>query len=313
MRPRILSLSLLAIVPLAAAEPDLLAVYGQFRKANIDPNRVATAENLVLKKDGGTFQFNNGTLYALEPVLDQVAGVVFVGDGVFSFEPSDPVERAHLARFANNPRLEEPFKEAVLFFADSTFADLSAGAKFRPGTADPKAAGVLNDARKTFRDSLRTNVEARVLAGLTSPKQSVFLAAIHGQKHGNLLFAVDPMNGEAVSLVHHNLPHVYDVWSSYNPQGSPAAAQRALVHTARIDLTTEVDRKGKMEANAASEFTALTDGPRLLLVQLAPSLRVSKVAASDGSALPYIQEAKDKDADLWVLLPKSLERGAKYS
>ena len=97
--------------PLFAADPDLLATYTQFRNAALDATRVAVAENLTIQKSGGKLQFTSGTLYALEPVLDQVAGVVFIGDGVFTMDPPTAVERAHLARFTGGQlRLEEPFK-----------------------------------------------------------------------------------------------------------------------------------------------------------------------------------------------------------
>lgn len=153
--------TLLSLAPLflahraGAAEADLIATYNQFRKAAPDPSHVAVAENLTIKKDAATFQFRSGTLYALEPVLGKVAGVVFIGDGVFSFEPPDPAEQKHLGRFANGQtKLEEPFKEAVFYFTDSTFAELSAGASFKAGNADAAATGALNDFRKTYRDGL---------------------------------------------------------------------------------------------------------------------------------------------------------------
>jgi len=306
----------LAIAPLtaAAADPGLVAAYGQLRNASLDATRIAVAENLVLKRGGAQFAFNHGAFYALEPVLGLVAGAVFVGEGVFSFQPPGELEQKHLARVTNGqPRLEEPFREAVLLFTDSTFVDLSSDAKFKQGTVDSKAAGVLNDFRKDFRETLHTNIEARVLAGLLSTEQSLFLADIRGQKHGKLLFSVDPMAGESVSVVHYNPPNVVETWTAFNPPGSPASDERALVHTTRVDLDTEVDKRGRLEGTALSEFSALHDGPRLVLVELAPTLRVSKVAWGDGTELKYIQEAADKDADLWVPLPKPLVQGEKYS
>ena len=297
-----------------AADPDILSAYSQFRSSSLDSNRVAVAENLVLKKAAARIQFKNGTLYALDPVLDHVAGVVFIGEGSFTFEPPAGLEQKQIARFTSGqPRLEETFKEAVLLFTDSTFADLSADARFKAGMVDSRATGVLNDFRKSFRNDLRTNIEARVLAGLTSNLQPFFLADIRGQQHGRLLFSVDSMTGESVSLMHFRSSDSVEMWSSFNPGGAPSAEQRALVHTSRIDLDTEVDKRGKLDAVALSQFSALQEGPRMVYVQLAPSLRVSKVTAADGNELQYIQEAKDKDADFWVILRKPLALGETYS
>jgi hypothetical protein len=313
MRIRVLGLLALVIPPLAsAADPDLLAAYAQFRSIALDSNRVAVAENLAIKRDAGTLQFTSGKLYALQPVLDKVAGVVFVGEGTFRFQPPSDIERQHLALLTNGPSLTEPFKDAVLLFTDSTFADLSAAASFKTGAIEPRAQGVLNDFRKAFRDDLKTNIEARTLAGLSSPRQSLFLAAISGEKHGKLLFSLDAMNGEAVSLIHYGSGGA-ETWSAFEPTGSPSSEERALIRTDRIDVDTRVDKGGRLDAEALDQFKAVQDGARMLLVQLAPELRVTRVASGDGAALPYIQEAKDKDADLWVILPSPLVKGAPYS
>ena len=58
----------------------------------------------------------------------------------------------------------------------------------------------------------------------------------------------------------------YDTWSSYTGVDTPTAEYRALVHTAKIDIDTEVERGGRIQAQSTSEFTALQSGPRLLPV-----------------------------------------------
>src|SRR5689334_2045384 len=62
---------LCGLIPAAGfcADPDLLAVYSQFREAGLDPHRVASVTNLELKKDAATFRLKSGTLYFLKPVL----------------------------------------------------------------------------------------------------------------------------------------------------------------------------------------------------------------------------------------------------
>src|SRR5205085_4054735 len=103
-------------------------------------------------------------------------------------------------RFLNGEtQMDEPFREAVLLFTDSSLQDIQAKLKLARGDVNSRAAGLLSDFRSTFRNDLHINVDARTLAGLTSSVQSYFLADIRGQKHGRLLFSVDPMSGEDVS------------------------------------------------------------------------------------------------------------------
>jgi hypothetical protein len=291
-----------------AADADLMSAYAQLREAALDPQRVATVNNLELKKDAATFRLKSGTLYFLKPVLDRPAGAVFLGDAVLSFKPPAQIEQKYMARFLNGEsQLEEPFKEAVFLFADATAQDLAGQLQPAAGDVPSRANSLLGDFRNTFRNDVRTNIEARVLAGLTSPLQVVFMADIRGQKHGRLLFSVDPMSEEDVSLAHYLGARVgADQWSSYTGVDTPTADYRALVHTAQIEIDTEVEKGGRIQATSTSQFTALVSGPRMLPVLLAPSLRVSKVTGCDGAELKFIQEPKRKDADLWVILPKPL-------
>jgi hypothetical protein len=293
-----------------SAGADLLAAYSQLREAAPDPQRVAIVENIELKKDAATFRLKSGALYFLKPVLDRSFGAVFIGEAVLSFKPPAQIEQKYMSRFLNGePQLEEPFKEAVLMFADSTLQDLLAKLKPAPRDIPSRAAGLLSDFRGTFRNEIRSNVEARVLAGLTSPEQPYFLADIRGQKHGRLLFAIDPLNGDDVSLIHYLGVHAgADQWSSYVSPDTPTADYRALVHTAKIAVDTEVEKGGRIQATSTSEFTAKESGPRMLPVTLAPSLRISKIKGCDGADVPFIQEPKKKDADLWVILPKPLAK-----
>src|SRR5436190_15145356 len=117
---------LYGLIPAAAfsADTDLLAVYSQFRETGLDPQRVALIQNIELKKDAATFRFKNGTLYFLKPVLERSPGAVFIGEGVLSFKHPAQIEQKYISRFLNREtQLEEPIKEAVLIFADSTLDD----------------------------------------------------------------------------------------------------------------------------------------------------------------------------------------------
>ena len=312
---RLLPLVLLGVAPAvaAAADSDLLSAYSQLREISLDPARVAAAENVELKKDAATFHFKSGNLYLFKPVLGRSAGAIFIGEGTLSFKPPAAIEQRHIARFLNGEsELSEPFKEAVLLFTDSTFDELQAAAKFKAGDIASKANSLLNDLRNTFRNDLRTNLEARTLAGMTSPAQSFFLADVHGQKHGRLFFSIDAAASEDVSLIHDaGGKWNYETWSSYTRPDTPLAEFRALVDTTRINIETEIEKGGRIQGESTSEFTAQQTGPRLIPVQLVPTLRVSKITGCDGAELKFIQEQKKKDADLWVILPKPLAKDEK--
>jgi hypothetical protein len=311
----------MTLLPLAAGdlsrapEADILAAYQQLRAVALDPNRSAIVENYILKKDAAAFEFKNGTLHFFQPVAERVVGAVFVGTGVLRVTPPNDIERRQLGRFLDGKtELAEPFEDAVLLFSDTTFAELERGLKFRAAGVPPKAASLLDHFRKTFRDDLTTNVEAQLLAGLACPREGLFLADIKGGKHGKLLFSLDPFDDEPVQLIHYNNALDYfDRWCSFRPAGNSGAV--APVHAVKTDLTTAIEKSRKMSGEARTEFTAALEGGRLLMLHLAPTLRVSKATwgPAPGREIKFIQEPKKKDADLWVILPEPLAKGPTYT
>src|SRR6476620_294561 len=129
-----------------SAGADLFSTYSQLRETGLDPQRVAVVENVELKKDAATFRLKSGTLYFLKPVLGRSPGAVFMGDAAISFKPPAQIEQKYISRFLNGePQLDEPFKEAVLWFADATQDDLLARVKPAAGDIPSRATGLLSD------------------------------------------------------------------------------------------------------------------------------------------------------------------------
>lgn len=55
-----------------------------------------TVENLVLRRDAGTFTLKSGTVYLYGPIAGRVTGAVFLGEGVLRVEPPSVMERRQL-------------------------------------------------------------------------------------------------------------------------------------------------------------------------------------------------------------------------
>src|SRR5205085_2866282 len=73
-----------------------LPEYVELRKTGLS-GETASTNNLVLKRDAGTFTFKSGTLYFLAPVMGKVTGAVFIGDGTFSLTPPLSSEKKSLS------------------------------------------------------------------------------------------------------------------------------------------------------------------------------------------------------------------------
>jgi hypothetical protein len=110
------------------ASLDLLALYKDLRRFELDESAVVDVEDMTLWKDVASFHFTKGTFYLAQPHLageDSVrTGALFVGKGSVEVEPSTRVEREQLARFRDSERLSENFEVLFLRFTDSSLTDL---------------------------------------------------------------------------------------------------------------------------------------------------------------------------------------------
>jgi hypothetical protein len=299
---------------LATASPkELLAAYGQLRAVGPDSQAVAVTENVELRKDAATLTFKSGYLYFLQPAGGEVAGAVFLGKGVLNLKPTADLERRQLARFCKGKtEFEDQFEEAVLWFADDTLSRLKPSLKIAPGTVPSRAASLLNDARKKFREKLFNNVEARVMAGLTHKDSAYFLADIKGQQYGQLLLESDSQLAEPLRLIHYRPEEYMDIWVSLGPGGVPGTAKQVGDLT-NVNLDVAIDKGARISAKAKTEFTVLLGGTRWVPIRLARTLRVKRVRDASGQELSFVQEDEKKDADLWVVTPQALIQGEKQA
>ena len=290
---------------------ELLSIYQQLRSVALDPNRIAIVEKVELRKDVATFQLDSGELYLLQPMGGEVVGAVFLGKGVLHLKPSTAQEQRQLARFnGGKSELDEPFERAVLWFSDDTFAELDKVLKPRPGPVPAAAQEQLYSFRKKMREKLLNNVEAQLLETLTHRELPYFLADIQGERHGQLLFELDMHLAEQLRLTRYVPGQFSEVWVSARTKAG-AAEPRDAGDMDNVVLDVTIDKGARIKAKGRLEFTAAMDGPRMVKLDLAPSLRVKQLTDSSGHALVFIQEDEKKDADLWVILPARLSKGDK--
>jgi aminopeptidase N len=68
-----------------------------------------------------------------------------------------------------------------------------------------------------------------------------------------------------------------------------------------------------LTATADVTFEAMRDGDRVIDFGLLPTLRVTRVAGSDGKAVGFIQEDRKEDGSFYALLPQPTVKGQQYT
>jgi hypothetical protein len=285
----------------------------------------ATVNNLLLQREGATFNLRSGELYFLAPVEGRYTAAVFMGDGEFGLTPPTEVEKNSLKIFTNEPSITEQFSTLVLRFTDKTFEEMKAAPSVKMGTAGPqssKANDLFRENQTLLRKRLRDNSELRVLADLYAPgRPGFFTAFINGKRFNKLVYLFNPLGIPEVSpeevLLFSYGEEDGGFWTAFHriEEYQKGTASSSEDHRL-IDITHhEIDGTIKgtnISATDRFSFQSLVSG-RVVLLNLYRTLRVSRVQDEQGRDLNFIQEGKDEDADLGVIMPQPMEAGKSYT
>ena len=298
-------------------------VYVQLRNAAVEA-KALQVKDLVLTKDAATFTLT-GTIHLLTPVEGKITGAVFLGQGSMKYVPPVAVERSMLRNLTGGEDFAETFERAVFRFTDDTAETIAARASGSAAGDPSRARQALEDTNRALRLQLKDNLHARILNDvLSATPGGLFHAYVEGRKYSDrLAYMIDPRGAGVVAPEEVQLVS----WAA-NREGIFAGhhytsfyAQRKPVETTAggwIDiehhkLQADIRPTAELSGTAETTFVSMFDGLRAVPLSLFPALRVLAVTDAEGAALPFVQEAKEQDADFWVVLPKPLGRGDRFT
>lgn len=301
----------------APTAPNSDPTYQSLRNLSLGSEAVSV-NNLDLKREAGTFHLRSGTVCFVAPVQGKVTGAVFMGDGNFVLEPPLEIERKSLKLLTKENQFSENFSHLVLRFTDSTYDEIKKASSAASAGCD---AGLLKDSQNIMRHGheMRDNLDARILADVLSLEPGhLFVAFVHGKRYnGKELFVVDPQGApevapEEVELMTYD-ENKFGIWTAFHSAGIPKEHRGRVLQIEHQQLDTTIEKSGHLTGKATTTFVAHVNGLRAIPFDLFPSLRVQSVMAEGSQPLSFIQEDKNADSDYWVILPKPLSAGEKYS
>jgi Peptidase family M1 domain len=307
--------ALSAVAQNAATGPNSDPTYQALRSLTLGGESVSV-NNLDLKRDAGTFHLRSGTVCFVGPVQGKVTGAVFVGDGNFVIAPP-PSEAGMLKLLTKENEFSENFTHLVLRFTDSTYDEIKkAGSAVSGGCEN----GLLKDSQNAMRhgELLKYNLDARILQDVLSPEPGeLFVAFVHGKRYNDKeLFVVDPRGAryimrEQVGLMTYD-ENKYGVWAAFPRSSERKSSDGGPIHIEHQVLDTTIEKNASLMGNATTTFEARVNGLRVFALDLFPTLRVQSVTAN-GQGLSFIQQEKNEDAGFWIILPKPLGPGDKFT
>ena len=329
LRLEIAALEANVTIPAGAIKANSDPVYQQLRqqgKSSQDfSGPYATVNNLVLSREGATFNLRSGEIYFLTPVEGRYSAAVFIGDGEFTLVPPTENEKNSLKIFTKEPSITEQFTTLTLRFTDKTFDEIKNAPTVKMGSSGPqvsRAGDLFRENQSLLRKRLRDNSELRVLADLYAPERPGFFTAfINGKRFNKLVYLFNPLGIPEVSPEEVLLFSYGEAdggfWTAFHrideyQKGTVSSSEdHRLVDLTRHEIEGTI-KGAHLSALDRLTFRALVPG-RIVLLSLYRTLRVSRVLDEQGKELNFIQEGKDEDADFGIIMPQSLEAGKVYT
>ncbi|HEY4950434.1 MAG TPA: M1 family aminopeptidase [Candidatus Acidoferrales bacterium] len=300
-------------------------------------------ENFTLTVDAGTFQFKSGTITFLALVDRVETGAIFVGQGHFTLQPADDINKREMLRRSGNPSAEEDFSEAVFRFTGNQYVRFTTELGGRT-EMPPEAAAAF----ARWKDKVRhrheipegftqailqndtiDNVDADVLAAIDNPKHPAFFNAyMHGSPHKDLRFFIRLRVGaipqidspEEVALINCNGDNLDDgVWysahllSELKAHTANSREDKRLFATHRYNIETVIAKNDHLYARTTITFEPLIAGERVMKFGLLPTLRVTRVTDQDGQDLHFVQENKKDDGSFYAILNEVPAMGQEHT
>jgi Peptidase family M1 domain len=292
--------------------PNSDPVYQQLRNAGLSGEAVSVS-NLDLKREIGTFHLRSGTICFLTPAQGKVTGAVFMGDGNLVIDTDSATERSMLRLLTKEDEFSENFNHLVLRFTDSTYDEIKKAGSAASGSCD---AGLLKDSQNATRHKLKDNLELRILEDVLSTEPGMLFAAfVHGKRYSDKeLYMVDPHGTPDQVILMTYDEAKYGVWAALHLSPENRRTQKwNRDHIEHQLLDTIVEKNANLAGKATTTFVSHVNGLRVVPFELFPSLRVQSVFSENGTALSFVQEDKNDDADFGIVLAKPLSAGERLT
>ena len=274
-------------VSLTSSSPQQL--YQTLSTLPVDGTRVFDVHNLILRRDGVSFTFTDGTLGFLAPVDGRTSGAVFVGHGRVFALPPDEAERASVLRFLKVPLVDVEFWQAYLRFDDGTAQEIQRDLVAQKIAASSDATFVQN--WDPIVAKLDPGSSLQIMQDwLSAVPRPFFYAALNSNVIGAFDVAVDERHAETVLMGQpreSNGATLFDVWTSFAAPNAPPHEEESLPIDYAIDTTIAEDLS--LTGTTTIHWKELRSGERVMELELSRFLRVSSVTDAAGQPLVFFR------------------------
>ena len=286
--------SLQTVLGAAPQPPDPLELLKQLNSTTLDPTQVYVIRDAHITRGRMTLYLNRGFIAFLTPVMGEVTGAVFSGEGEVLLIPPNRAEKRNLAQFTRAPILEEKVDSVYMRFTDQTAQELLAASR-RPDPDDPEQPGPFLGNWAPVAQALNSETSLRILADLLGDRNHpYYYASLKGETLGMFEMADDERLEEPFRLgaVRKVGSQIYtDIWCSFpthrSQDGSPPSLDvtpRALAYNLDIRIHPDHSLDGRAEVQIESRSAQ----DRVIAFGLSRGLAVTGVEDDQGRKITVL-------------------------
>lgn len=296
---------------------EVQSLYDTIRNITLDSANTIEATGFAIRKDVATFEFKFGRIYFFKPVAERAVAAYFEGTGTMHLSTENRIEKQQIRRFTGQDKLDQAFEQALFFFTDSTFEQLC-----RLQNPDRLIIpDTILEAAHTFRQRIRErffwNVDARILTDIVEPERGHFFSAyLECPDDNELLYLIDPLDEEAVTLLKHEKMKFstradHETWYSSDPV-LPFSVEKQAFDVESLQMDVEIETNEKLLVSAVMHFRCVSGKAQIVPLHLEHILRAETAILGERDTCLVIQEDKGKDSQVWIVFPYRIENGKEY-
>jgi len=316
-------------VSVYATNTEMETLYNELRQLDFDTTRIAEVKDITFHRDIANFYLEEGTIYFLKPISfngkDYVTGALFIGDGTFSFRPPTRIEREQLARFykkelSENLTFEKEFNVLSLRFADTTFTELEKKLTFHTGSIKQNVMDELDNCNNYIFEERNIDIFPHLIGSLTSALgDGYFYAHIGERDREPVFFTCNPYFVEEIEFAKRlsKLNYVQETINQFHKRKDYVdrinleEESKDCINIKDYQMDARIETGGDFSAKVNIGFDVVKNRVDVIVLIIAPKLKIDKVLDDNGTPLSFIKE--DKSAELIIFPERSLTKGEKVN
>lgn len=297
------------------ADSIVKSTYAELRNLELDPERSANVQNILLQRDAGEITFVSGVLTFCRPVQGRVCAAVFTGKGVFRLKPPTTIEQDNCERILGTRQIDVTFSSCLLLFTDTTYTSLSSRLAWRSASINDQELYTIRRSIPFYVSEKSSGIHESISASLFERSISDgFWAGVYDTPYRELYFSINPLEAEEIYLGKRDYSsnrgtEATQVICRFHKKadyakGADVAERADVVDISHYDIDLSINESLVSEGTAVVTVTPRYNDRHWIPLRLSNYLSVSSVTVGNEEA-----QSTRSAGQVWIYCKTPLKKG----